>query len=134
MNNHIWLSAITAKGEVFNLSMVNYPYVKRICMGYSDVNHTTPAHNLISYQLHGYSHCNGVGPDTLEADVTFKGGVSHHIKCRRLVNDYVPYDNGDYYFQEAIGAFDIDGVKALGTIEYGYNRDNSRWEGFEITK
>lgn len=130
MDDHIWLSAVTAKGEAINFSLVNYPAMKHIYLGYSDIGLNKPTY-LVDYKIKRYDHNDGLGTDLFEADLMFQNGQTLTIKSKRDANLFVPFDGGKYYFQEGIGEFDINGVKARGTIEYGFNENKKRWESYD---
>jgi len=130
MNDHIWLMAQTDAGEALNLQLVNYPFAQSIYLGYTDIENGGKNASLIQFRNLSYEHCGGMGTDTIELDMEFDNGRTYHVKAVRDVNIPTPYDNGNYYFQETIGNFEIDGVKARGTIEYGFNRDTSRWDSY----
>ncbi len=130
MNNHIWLMAQTEKGEALNFQLVNFPFANSIFVGYTDICNDGNA-CLLSFKNLVYQHNDGLGTDTIELDLKYNNGRTYHVKVRRDLNIVTPFDNGNYYFQEAIADFDIDGIKARGTLEYGFNKDQSRWEYFD---
>lgn len=133
MNNHIWLLAMTDQGEVLNVSLVNYPHVKQIFCGYSNFGEERN-YAMTDYQMVSYDHNDGMGPDEIIVNCTFANGKKYMIKANRDFNILTPFDNGNFYFQEGVGTFDINGVKARGSIEYGFNKDKSRWNPYEINK
>lgn len=130
MNDHIWCLGLTEKGEALCFSIVNYPAMKRIYSGYtniaSDVNLTLRDCRVTSYDPAG-----GNGGDVLEFNCIFTGGVEHRVRINREVYVTCPLGGGAFVFKEGLGAFEIDGIKARGTIEYGFNGNSGRWEGFE---
>lgn len=130
MNNHIWLMAITDEGQTMNLQLVNYPRVKRIYVGYTDL-HEDRNYSLVDYQILEYDHNDGLGSDVIRVDMTFNNGKTYHVKATREVNLLTPFDGGNFYFQEGIANFDINGTPARGTIEYGFNKDRSRWDSYD---
>lgn len=130
MNDHVWLMAITDEGQTMNLQLVNYPRVKRIYVGYTDLGEDKN-YSLIDYQIRHYEHNEGLGGDVMEVDLTYNNGKTYHVKAVRDVNVTTPFDGGNFYFQEGIADFDINGVKARGTIEYGFNKDRSRWDDYD---
>jgi len=130
MDDHIWLLAVTGKGEVFNFSIVNYPYVKRIFVGYTDIN-SDRNHCIKDYHITSYDHNNGMGPDVMTFDAVYADGTVYHVKATRRDNVKTPFDGGNFYFQEGLGDFEINGIPARGSIEYGFNKDSSRWFPYE---
>lgn len=130
MNDHIWLLMMTDNGEVLNFSIVNYPHVKRIFCGYSNFG-DTENRSLIDYRILSYDHNEGKGSDSMTVECTFAGGKKLTITSHRVNNVVTPFDNGNYYFQEGVGTFDVGGVPARGSIEYGFNKDKSRWDAYQ---
>ncbi len=130
MNAHIWLLAMTDQGEVMNFSIVNYPHVKRIFCGYSNIGEDRN-YCLTDYNIISFDHQDGMGTDTMVVDCTFANGKTVRVTSRRTDNLLTPFDGGNFYFQEGVGTFDIGGVQARGSIEYGFNRDSSRWGTFQ---
>jgi len=126
MDAHIWLIAMNDKGEGMNFSIVNYPHAKKIFCGYSSFG-SDRNYSLVDYNIIAYDHKDGLGTDDMIVDCTFSNGKTVRVKSHRVDNLVTTFDGGNYYFQEGIGDFDIGGVKARGSIEYGYNRDKSRW-------
>lgn len=127
MNDHIWLFAFKDNGEIFNYSIVNYPLLKNINCGYIDVNRN----ELVSIDRVNkleYDANNGLGLDDFDLEIKFLDGKVSKIHVHREANHETHYQNGDYYFQEGIGEFTIDGEKLYGSIEFGFNKDNKKWE------
>lgn len=131
MNDHIWLMADTEKGETFNLQLVNYPAVKPIFLGYTDIGENRN-YSMRSYRILEYDHNDGLGSDVLVMESVFNNGKKYHIRAERKVNVRTDFDGGNYYFQEGIADFIINGIPARGTIEYGFNRDRSRWDSYDF--
>ena len=129
MQDHIWLMAMTDAGEALNFSIVNYPRLKRIFVGYTNIglDHNV---SLKDYKLLEYDHNNGLGTDRIVVECLFTDGRRLLVKAQRKENVVTPFDGGNYYFQEGIADYDISGVKARGTIEYGFNGDSSRWDKY----
>lgn len=130
MCNHIWLMANTAQGETLNVSIVNYPYVKCLCAGYTDLDGDR-LYSLKDYRLISYAHNQGLGPDTIELECTYTNGKTYHLTATREQNLLTPFAGGKFYFQEGIGNFTINGIAARGSIEYGFNQDESCWGDYQ---
>lgn len=126
MNDHIWLFAFDEEGRVFNYSLVNYPLLKNINCGYSDINGEFAS--LKKVISNDYQNHNGQGPDTLNLELILDNGQKLKVSATRDANNETHYQGGDYYFQEGLGEFLINGKKAYGSIEYGFNKNPSRWE------
>lgn len=127
MNDHIWLLAFKENGEVFNYSLVNYPLLKNVNCGYCDFSRDKLA-SLKKLTSLEYDANDGKGLDTLKVQIKLTDGTDLDIKATRLVNEETHYQGGDYYFQEGIGVFTINGEKAMGSIEYGFNHNKDKWE------
>lgn len=127
MQDHIWLMAMTDAGEAFNFSIVNYPRLKRIFVGYTNIGIDRNV-SLKDYKLIEYDHNDGLGTDRIVVECLFTDGRSFLVQAERKQNIVTPFDNGNYYFQEGIADYDIGGIKARGTIEYGFNKERSRWD------
>jgi len=144
MDCHMWLVAVTGKGEATNLSIVSYPHAKRFFCGYSDINSDRNA-ALTDYKIISYDHCNGKGPDSMTIDCSFANGRCYRITTERTHDLITPFDGGNFYFHESVGNFTFteipalgtspeegaETIKARGTIELGWNKDSSRWGTYE---
>lgn len=128
MDDHIWLVGQTEDGEGFNFSTVSYPKVKQIFCGYSNVGFDKN-YSLIDFRVLKGDFSDGVGPEVFEVECTFNNGKTVLIRAIRQQDLITTFDNGNYYFHEGVGEFEINGIKARGSIEYGWNKDKSRWMG-----
>lgn len=129
MDSHVWLVAVTERGEVMNISIVNYPHAKKLYCGYTDIASDRNA-ALSEYEMLDWDWNDGKGPEVMHFGCRFTDGKSYTVTVSR-VNDLVTeFDGGNFYFHEAIGDFMIGDIRARGTIEYGFNRDKSRWGSF----
>lgn len=126
MSDHIWLMVNTDKGETFNFSLVNFAKVEGVFCGYSNIGYDHHE-SLTDYKIIQYDACDGLAPDVFIVDCTFSDGKTVRVTARRETNLYLTFDNGNYFFQESIGEVDFGGVKCRGSLEYGFNRDHSRW-------
>lgn len=127
MSDHIWLYAFTEKGEVFNYCLVDYPVLKNIHCGYTDIGRDKIVTMDKVYPV-DFSYCDGKGPDRMRVKMLMSDGKTLDVQCTRDNYHETHYDGGVFYFQEGVGQFLIDGVKAYGSIEFGFHRDSSRWE------
>lgn len=130
MDCHVWLVAVTGKGEVLNLSIVSYPHAKNLYCGYTDIGSDRNS-ALVDYKFIKFDHCEGKGPDKLIVDCTFANGKTLRVTADRTDDLYTPFDGGNFYFHEAVGNYDINGIPARGTIELGWNKDSSRWGTYD---
>lgn len=144
MDCHIWLVAVTERGEATNFSIVSYPHSKRLFCGYTDMDSDRNS-SLYDYKLISFDHNGGKGPQTLVFDCSFTNGKCYRMTAERTHDLVTPFDGGKFYFHEAVGNFLFQEIKALGvapeegcrtikargTIELGWNQDSSRWGTYE---
>lgn len=129
MDDHIWIVGVTEDGQGFNFSTVSYPKVKGIFCGYSDIGFDK-TYSLIDYKIESGDFSDGIGPEVLLIKAKFSNGKWVTIKCTRKYDLLTPFDNGNYYFHEGVGDIEINGKKARGSLEYGWNKDKSRWNKY----
>lgn len=139
MSDHIWIMATTEKGETFNFSLVDYPKVEGVFCGYSNIG-LDHDESLIDYKIIEWDAADGKAPDKFVLDCTFTDSTSAsgektvRVTAKRENNLYLTFQNCDpnqktvFFFQEGVGEIDFGGVKARGSIEYGFNPDRSRWK------
>jgi hypothetical protein len=127
MNLHILLLIIISKGETFNLSLVGYPVVKNLCVGYTDFGGGRIA-CMVKYRIEGDTINGGKGAENCRYICTMDDGSTYDILARREGAVVYHFENGGFEFFEGFGSFDVNGEKCRGTIEYGYNGDRTRWE------
>ncbi len=127
MSEHIWLFACTEKGEVFNYSLVDYKVLKNCQFGICDIG-KDKLYSIKKNEIVHYDYNDGLGGDNFQTKMTLTDGTVLNVKLNRVGNQKTEYQQGDYYFQEGFAEFDINGVKAFGSLEYGFNKDKSRWE------
>lgn len=133
MNDHLWCLGLTEKGEALCFSIVNYPAMKRIYSGYTNIG--SPVNlTLRDCEVTAYDPDGGKGGNILEFICCFSGGCRHKVRISREANVTCPLGGGAFVFQEGLGSFEIDGIKARGTMEYGFNGNPDRWEGFSRLK
>ena len=126
MSDHIWLMVTTAKGETFNFSLVDYPMVEGVFCGYSNIGYDHDE-SLVGYKIIQWDANDGKAPDVFIVDCTFSDGKTVRVTARRENNLYLTFDGGNFFFQEGVGEVDFGGVKCRGSLEYGFNRDKTRW-------
>ena len=125
MDRHIWLMALLEEDESLNVNMVSYPHMKDLRTGYHETKSLTStvadAPMLRSFEA------NGRIPEEITYDVTLDTGEQFHVTARKEVEIQFSFDGGSYTICEGIGTFDINGKKGRGIIEFGYNKDKTRW-------
>ncbi len=127
MDEHIWLFACTEKGEVFNYSLVDYKTLKNCQFGICDINKDKLV-SIKKNEIIHYDYNDGLGHDNFKTKMTLTDGTILNVNVNRVGNQKTEYQQGDYFFQEGFAEFDINGVKAFGSIEYGFNKDKKRWD------
>ncbi len=127
MDEHLWLFACTEKGEVFNYSLVDYNILKNCQFGICDIGKDKLVSIKKNEILH-YDYNGGLGGDNFKTKMTMTDGSVLNVDVNRVGNQKTEYQQGDYFFQEGFAEFDVNGVKAFGSIEYGFNKDKKRWE------
>lgn len=127
MSEHLWLFACTEKGEVFNYSLVDYKLLKNCQFGMCNIGKKELVPINKNVIVH-FDYADGLGDDNFKTILTLADGTVLEVDVNRVGNQKTEYQQGDYYFQEGFAKFDINGVKAFGSIEYGFNKDESRWE------
>jgi len=126
---HVWIMVTTARGETFNFSLVSYPKVKNVFCGYCNVGYDRD-YSIVDYRMVEYNHREGQAPDRMVVDCTLSNGRTVRLTTLREYNQRLEFDHGNFYFQEGVGEADIDGVKARGSLEFGFNRDPQRWNDY----
>jgi len=131
MNEHIWFLGMTENNKILCFSIVNYPAMKRIYSGYTNF-FCGKMETLRDYETLEYDENNGLGPDSLKLRCIFSENRVLDVQIIRDSNVKCLFGGGCYAFQEGLGTFIINGVRGRGTIEYGFNANPSRWEGYEM--
>ena len=125
MDRHIWLMALMGKAQSLNINMVSYPHMKGLKTGYYEEKGTTIQIEVFP-NLEQFPALGNV-PKTLKYDMILENGHAFHIEAFKELEIQFPFDQGNYTICEGIGTFDINGYKARGIIEFGYNKDKNRW-------
>jgi len=142
MNDHIWLCCQDEKGQALSFSIVNYPRMKRIFSGYTNIG-SAENRTLRDYEITEYDSNDGLGSDVLRLTCWFpvpaengkEGRQRIDMTVRRNNNIKCVFGTGRYVFQEGLAEFSlsVDGkepIMARGTLEYGFNTNPLRWEGY----
>jgi len=142
MNDHIWLCCQDEKGQALSFSIVNYPSMKRIFSGYTNIG-SEENRTLRGYEVYEYDANDGLGSDILRIGCWFPVFDANGKESRQKIDLTIRRDNnikcvfgsGRYIFQEGLAEFllSVDGqepIKARGTLEYGFNSNPLRWEGY----
>lgn len=124
IDRHIRICALT-DNQTVNICMVGHPSIKELQIGYIISNGKVVCLDSCT-AMHKIS-ADGKVPAKFEILAKFIGGRKLVIKCENQSVFEFPFDNGTYTIYEGIAKFDINGTKARGIIQFGYNSDNSRW-------
>ncbi len=125
MDKHVWLMAITEKGDALNISKVSYPALSNIEVGNFNKNGKTTC--LLRFKTKDDLINNGLGANSFSIDVLMENGEKLKITGKRDAEVVYTFSDGKYTLREGMGEFSINGEKARGIIEFGFNKDNSRW-------
>lgn len=125
MDRHIWLMALLEDGTALNVNMVRYPAVANLQTGYYVANGKTVC--VHSATPMDEIECTGKVPKGFRYTVRLMDGRTLEASCEKELEFVFPFDEGLYTICEGVGSFTVDGVKGRGIIEFGFNRDASRW-------
>lgn len=125
MDRHIWLMALLNENESLNVNMVSYPHMKGLKTGYYENNHQTA--NIEVFPSLDKFEANGYVPKELKYDMILENGHAFHVEAIKEIEIQFSFDGGNYTICEGVGSFDINGYPARGIIEFGFNKDKSRW-------
>ncbi len=117
MDRHIWLSGRLSNGDVFNLSLPEYPFIK-IRAGFYGNGGTYRS-------VVGSTPFLGIVPDRgpavrFEFHITLDDGRGLTGRCVRGPGFSWLMD-GVYRVHEWVSDFEIEGVRGTGICEFGYN-------------
>lgn len=125
MNKHMWLMALTDNGDALNLSMVSYPAIKGIQVG----NYIREAKSISVLQFKSTDDLinSGRGADVFNLEAVLENGEKLIITVNRDVEVVYSFANNQYILREGMGDFTVNGNRARGIIEFGFNKDSDRW-------
>ena len=125
MDKHIWLTALTENGDALNISMVSYPAIRGIRVG----NLNKAGKTICLLQTHTSDDLinNGLGVDKFGLLCKLENGEELKITTEREAEVVYSFANGQYILREGMGNYTINGEKARGIIEFGFNKDKTRW-------
>jgi hypothetical protein len=125
MNQHVWLMALISKTQCLNLSMVSYPHMTHLQTGYYETDHKFI--NISKATTMREITLNGDVPDHFFYTIDLPTNEQFEIYATKDTRVTYEFDNGNYVIQEGTGTFLINGEKARGIMEFGYNKDQERW-------
>jgi hypothetical protein len=125
MDRHVWLVGFLENGDFFHNSLVRYPAVTELQTGfYKSGGKTVCVKNCSS--MDELPLTGGVPPQFSYA-VEYEDGRKHQVQC--TLDFAVPFlfSKGVYCIHEGVAAFTVNGIRARGMAEFGFNADPSRW-------
>ncbi|QQO10842.1 DUF7064 domain-containing protein [Breznakiella homolactica] len=125
MDRHVWIIALMENGDDLNFNAVRYPILRELQTGYLIKGEKRVCTDFYS-SMDDYEKTNDV-PLAFETKVTLADGTVMTVKAEKEMEFQFAFENRVYQFHEGIGSFDINGVKARGIIEFGFNKDEKRW-------
>ena len=125
MNKHMWLMALLDNGDMINISMVSYPAMKRLDAG--NVIFDGKTISLVETIYCEDMENDGKGPDKFHIAIKLENGRRVNVYAERETEIVYPMGGGGYILREGLGSFTVDGKKARGILEFGFNQDRTRW-------
>ncbi len=123
MNKHFWLMALLEDGRQLNANMVSYPVLKLMTGYYEDNGQVTGVEQARITEKVVKPH---EVPDAFTFDVRLVDGRTLRVECRCEEVFPFPFADGAYTIYEGVGAFELDGIRGRGILEFGWNGDVSR--------
>ena len=125
MNKHMWLMALLDNGDMLNISMVSYPAMRRLDAG--NVIFGGKTISLVETIYCEEMENDGKGPDKFHIACKLENGRRVNVYAERETEIVYPMGGGSYILREGLGNFTVDGRKARGILEFGFNQDRTRW-------
>ena len=125
MDKHFWLMALDKEGNALNVSMVGYPAIRKLEVGNIFRNGKQQC-VLQTRGLEGKVTKKGV-PDKVAVCCLLESGEKLQIIAEKEAEVAYTFADEGYFLYEGIGTFSINGEKARGIMEFGFNSDPSRW-------
>ena len=122
MNKHFWLMALMEDGRQLNANMVSYPVLKLTTGYYLDGGRTVCVEQA---HIEGIVKPHWV-PESFELTVSLADGRTLKAACRCEEVFPFPFADGAYTIYEGVGAFELEGARGRGVMEFGWNRDPAR--------
>lgn len=124
MNKHYWLMALAENGDMINISMVSYPALHHLDAGNVILGGKTLS--IVQVIPHGDFINDGKGPNTFHITCVLENGRKITVYGEKETEVVYPLGDG-YILREGLGTYSIDGRKARGIVEFGFNHDRTRW-------
>lgn len=123
MNRHFWLMALMEDGRQLNANMVSYPVLKLMTGYYADGGQTVCVENARIVEDVVRPH---EVPEAFTFEAQLTDGRTLSVACRREEVFPFPLAEGAYTIYEGVGAFELNGAKGRGILEFGWNGDPAR--------
>lgn len=141
MDRHIWLMALMEDGTALNISMVRYPAINELQSGYFISGNVADSEDdpgiysatnkkpicLDSVTPMDEIECSGGVPQEFDLNAKMADGRILNILCKKEIEYIFPFEDGAYTIHEGIGSFAFGGIKGRGILEFGFNKDRTRW-------
>jgi hypothetical protein len=126
MDRHVWIIALMENGEHLNFNSVRYPILRELQTGYLVQGEKRICTDYYT-SMDEYEKTDDV-PLHFVSTVTMADGKVFTVKAEKEIEFRFAFENDVYQFHEGLGTFDVNGIKARGIIEFGYNKDRNRWD------
>jgi len=124
MNNHLWLMAVSPKGQ-FNYSLVSYPVMSALEVGnYRD--EIEEQRYMISSNIDFNEINKGTVPTSLSFEVELDNKEKKRVEVKYITGVTYHFSNNQYELIENLAEFTIGDKKYRGILEIGFNMDHSR--------
>ncbi|HEY8390485.1 MAG TPA: hypothetical protein VIL26_05995 [Clostridia bacterium] len=118
-NRHIRIYAFTNNNQFININLLGHSQIKELQSGYKIINDKIVC--LDSCTSIQEIPSDGKVPARFEILASFLDGKKLVVKCEKECQFEFPFENGSYTVYEGLAKFDINGTRARGVIEFGYN-------------
>ncbi len=123
MNNHLWLMAVSSKGQ-FNYSLVSYPAISVLEVGnYIKDNKTN---YLLSADLDFNKIATGENINEISLNVKLDNGEVINVVANVVDTTVYHFQDDEYTLIENIATYKINNEIFKGILEIGFNKDKTR--------
>ena len=123
MNNHLWLMAVSSKGQ-FNYSLVSYPAISVLEVGnYIKDNKTN---YLVSADLDFNKIATGNNINEISLNVKLDNGEVVNVVANVVDTNVYHFQDDEYILIENIATYEINNETYKGILEIGFNSDKTR--------
>ena len=123
MNNHLWLMAVSSKGQ-FNYSLVSYPAISVLEVGnYIKDNKTN---YLVSADLDLNKIATGDNINEISLNVKLDNGEVINVVANIIDTTVYHFQGDEYTLIENIATYKINNETFKGILEIGFNKEKTR--------